>query len=300
MTRTHTYSQNESTLSTVRCQPVDLVDLDDPADGVGHAGWRGAREPGGQRFRRHAVQYQSAHDGGEFGGHHGVQDHAFGTERGFADADRNGYAAGDRHGGARNRELGGRHAELQAGLVHHDLGQSSGGRGDRGYDSTADRAGRFVRDLRRYRRTAAGFFQRADSGAGAGHAAGWHACGGGALAEHGPGVRPGGGNGAGGGLGTALSEKLAQSLSVLHTQWRHGDVTQMGRLGRGASPTWRRSGEVADDVRAPRVFRERRLPGAIRENGGGKGHFTKPAEWRLAVRSARVSAMAFLASPKRP
>ena len=120
--------------------------------------------------------------------------------------------------GARGtRELGGRHAELQAGLVHHDLGQSSGGRGDRGYDSAADGAGRFVRDLRRYRGAAAGFFQRADSGAGAGHAAGGHACGGSALAEHGAGVGPGGGDGEAGGLGTALSEKIGRSLSVLHT-----------------------------------------------------------------------------------
>jgi hypothetical protein len=37
------------------------------------------------------------------------------------DADRNRYAAGDRHGRARHRELGGWHAELQAGLVHHHL-----------------------------------------------------------------------------------------------------------------------------------------------------------------------------------
>ena len=52
--------------------------------------------PGGQRVRHHAVQHQSAQMAVDCGGHHGVRDHAFRTERGFADADRNRYAADDR------------------------------------------------------------------------------------------------------------------------------------------------------------------------------------------------------------
>ena len=58
-----------------------------------------------------------------------------GPERGFADADRDGHAARDQHRRARHREFGGRHAELPAGLVHHDHRHESGGAGDGGHRS---------------------------------------------------------------------------------------------------------------------------------------------------------------------
>ena len=167
---------------------LEMVNLQTGSDTL--AG-RGAGESGGQRFRHHAVQYQSAHDDGEFGGDHGVHDHALGIERGVADADRNGYAAHDQYGRNRHRQLVGRHAELRAGLVHHDLRQEPGGCGDSGFDSAADRSGWFVRDLRRYRGAAAGDVQRTDSGTDTGHAVAGHASGGGALAQYGSGLGPG-------------------------------------------------------------------------------------------------------------
>ena len=75
-------------------------------------------------------------------------------------------------------------------------GSEPGGRGDRGHDSAAHRAGRILRHLRRHRGAAAGRLERPDSGAGAGHAAGGHARRGSPLAGHRAGVGPGDGDGA--------------------------------------------------------------------------------------------------------
>src|ERR1035437_2109895 len=127
-------------------------------------------------------------------------------------------------------------------------------------------------------RAAAGFFQRADSGAGAGHAAGGHACGGSALAEHGAGVRPGGGHGEAGELGDRRRSTPTEA-EPLHP----GAGTPGTGLARRDAEDHLRGNRIVAHGQATELAPVRIHHGDVRGGGAVGYHHMIPADRRLVI-----------------